>query len=94
MCISWEKKNSIQHRILACMGEIRHVYILAIKSEKERLIVRFRHRWEGNIKMNLEEIWWKNFERIYMLQHGYSCRLCNATVMNIWVPQRIGNFSS
>jgi hypothetical protein len=50
------------------MGEMKHVYILAVKSEGKRLVVRSRHRWEDNIKMNLKEIWCKNLDRIYVLQ--------------------------
>jgi hypothetical protein len=34
------------------MGEVRNVYkILVGKPEGEKLLGRFRHRWESNIKM-------------------------------------------
>jgi hypothetical protein len=37
------------------MGEMRNVYkILVGKSERKTPLVRPRHRWEGNIKMHLE----------------------------------------
>jgi hypothetical protein len=39
------------------MGERRGVYrVLAGKLEGKRLLLRPRHRWEDNIKMDLQEV--------------------------------------
>jgi hypothetical protein len=40
------------------MGEMRYVYrSLVGKPEWKRPLVRHRHKWEDNIKMDLREIW-------------------------------------
>jgi hypothetical protein len=42
---------------VACVGERRGVYrILVGKREGKRPLGRPRHRWEGNIKMDLKEV--------------------------------------
>jgi len=42
---------------VACMGERRGVYrVLVGKSEGKILLGRPRHRWEDNIKMDLQEV--------------------------------------
>jgi len=39
------------------MGESRGVYrVLVGKPEEKRSLGRVRHRWEGNIKMYLQEV--------------------------------------
>jgi hypothetical protein len=39
------------------MGESRGVYrVLVGKSEGQRLLGRARHRWEDNIRMDLQEV--------------------------------------
>ena len=42
---------------VACKGERRGVYrVLVGKPEGKRPLVRPRHRWEDNIKMDLQEV--------------------------------------
>jgi hypothetical protein len=41
------------------MGDIRGIYrVLVPRPEGKRPLVRPRCRWEGNIKMNLQEVGW------------------------------------
>jgi hypothetical protein len=41
------------------MGTMRNAFIILIgKSERRRPLERPRHRWEGNIRMDLREIGW------------------------------------
>jgi hypothetical protein len=43
-------------RLGECMGEMRTAYqILVVKPKGKRPLGRPRHRWEDNIKINLEE---------------------------------------
>ena len=42
---------------VAHMGERRGVYMVLVgKSEGKRQLGRPKHRWEGNIKMDLQEV--------------------------------------
>jgi hypothetical protein len=41
---------------VACMKEMRNVYIFVGKPGGKRPVRRLRHRWEDNIKMDLREI--------------------------------------
>jgi len=44
---------------VARMGEGRVMYrVLVGKPEGKRSLGRHRHRWEGNIKMDLQEVGW------------------------------------
>jgi hypothetical protein len=44
---------------VACTGEGTGAYrVLMGKSEGERPLGRPKHRWEDNIKMNLQEVGW------------------------------------
>jgi hypothetical protein len=44
---------------VACMGEKRGAYrILVGRPEGRRPLGRPRHRWEDNIKMDLQELGW------------------------------------
>ena len=44
---------------MARMGEGRVMYrVLVGKPEGKRSLGRHRHRWEGNIKMDLQEVGW------------------------------------
>jgi hypothetical protein len=67
---------------VACMGEGRGVYgVLIGKPEGKRPLVRPRHRWEDNMKMDLREtgidgaswiclaqdrVWWRAFVNMVM----------------------------
>ena len=50
---------------MARMGESRGVYrVLVGKPEGKRPLGKPRHRWEDNIKMNLQEVGWTAVELI------------------------------
>jgi hypothetical protein len=42
--------------------------IMARKHEGKRLLVRLRHRWEDNIKMDLKEVGWECVDWIHLTQ--------------------------
>jgi len=53
------------------MGEKRGVYrVLVGKPEGKRPLGRPRHRWENNIKMDLQEMGCGGFEWIELVQGG------------------------
>jgi len=50
---------------VTCIGEIRNAYkILVGKSEEKTPLGRPRHRWKGNIGMDLRETDWKGVDWI------------------------------
>jgi len=51
-----------------------------------------RHRWEDNIRMDLTEIWWDGVEWMHMAQDRNHWWIFVSMVMNLWVPQKAGNF--
>jgi hypothetical protein len=54
---------------VARMGEKRKAYrILVGKPEGNRLLLRFRLRWEDNIKMDLRGIGWGGMDWIHLAQ--------------------------
>jgi len=69
------------------MGEGRGVYrVLVGKSEGKRLLGRLRHRWEDNIKMNLQEVGCGGMDWIELAQDRDGWRALVNSVMNIRVP--------
>jgi len=51
------KKNEMGGACSVCVGERRGVYrVLVGKPEGRRPLGRPRHRWEDNIKMDLQEV--------------------------------------
>jgi hypothetical protein len=61
------------------------------KPEGKRPLGRPRHRWEDNIKMDLQELGWcVNF--IDLPQDRERWRTLLKTVMNFLVPSDAGNF--
>jgi hypothetical protein len=53
------------------MGERRGVYgVLMGKPEGNRLLGRPGHRWEDNIKMDLQEVGWGAWTRLIWLRRG------------------------
>jgi len=46
------------------MGERRGAYrVLVGKPEGKRPLVRTRCRWEDNVKMDLQEVWWVGMDQ-------------------------------
>jgi hypothetical protein len=71
---------------VASIGEQRGVYrILVGKPEGRRLLGRPRHRWEDNIKMDLQEVECGDMDWIDLAQDDRWRALVNA-VMNLRVP--------
>jgi hypothetical protein len=69
------------------MEEKRNAYrILVGKPERKRLLGRPRHRWVGNIKINLREIGWGGMDWIDLAQVRDQWRALASTVMNLRVP--------
>jgi hypothetical protein len=67
---------------VARMGEKRNVYRLLVgKPEGKRLLGRPRHRWMGNIKMDLLEIVWNVVDWIGLAQDRYRWRALVNSVM-------------
>jgi hypothetical protein len=51
---------------------------------------RLRHRWEDNIKMDLREIWCGGMDCIHLAHSGNQWWAVMDTVVNVHVPQTIG----
>jgi len=69
------------------MGERRGVYrVLVGKPEGKRPLARPRHRWEDNIKMDLQEVGCGGLDWIDLVQDRDSWRELVNEVMNLWVP--------
>jgi len=56
------------------------------KPEVKRLLVRTRHRWKDNIKMNLQEVGCEGMDWIELAQDRDRWRALVNAVMNISVP--------
>jgi hypothetical protein len=56
------------------------------KLEGRRPLGRPRHRWVGNIKMDLREIGWDGMDWIDLAQDRDQWRAPVNTVMYLWVP--------
>ena len=54
--------------------------------EGKRLLVRTRHRWEGNIKMDLQELGCEGMDWIELTQDRDRWRALVNAVMNLRVP--------
>ena len=69
------------------MGEKRGVYsVLVGKAVGKRPLGRPRHRWEDNIKMDLQEIVCGVMDWIDLAQDKYRWRALVSAVMNFRVP--------
>jgi len=51
-----------------------------------------RHRWENNIKMDLQEMECGAMDWIELAQNRDRWRALVTAVINFWVPQNAGNF--
>jgi hypothetical protein len=69
------------------MGEKRNAYrILVGNPEGKRPLGIPRHRWEGNIRVDLREIGWGGVDWICLAQDRDQWRALVNTVMNLGVP--------
>jgi hypothetical protein len=69
------------------MGERRGAYsVLVGKPEGKRPLVRPRHRWEDNIKIVLQEVWWDSMEWIDLSEDRDKWWALVKMVMNLGVP--------
>jgi hypothetical protein len=69
------------------MGEMRGVYrILVGKPEGKTPPGRSRHRWENNIKLDLQEVGCGGMDWIELVQDRDSSRALVNAVMNLRVP--------
>jgi hypothetical protein len=74
------------------MGEGRGAYrILVGRPEGRRPLGRPRRRWEDNIKIELQKVGW-GVDWIDMAQDRDRWRAVVSAVMNLRVPQNVGNF--
>jgi len=74
------------------MGERRCVYrILVGKPDRKRPLGRPRHRWEDNIKMDLQEVGCGGMDWIELAQDRDRWQAL-VNVMNLQVPLNVGNF--
>jgi hypothetical protein len=56
------------------------------RPEGRRPLGRPRHRWEDNIKIDLQEVGWAGMNWIDMAQDRDRWRAVVSAVMNLWVP--------
>jgi hypothetical protein len=69
------------------MGEGKVVHrVLVGKPEGKRPLRRPRHRWEDNIKMDLQEVGIGGMDWIGLAHDMNRWRALVNTVMNLWVP--------
>jgi len=62
------------------------------KPEGKRPLRRPRHRWEDNIKVDLQEVICEGKDWIVVAQNRDRWRAVVKAVMNVRVPQNAGNF--
>jgi hypothetical protein len=71
---------------VACLGERGGAYrILVGKPERKRPLGKPRHRWEDNIKMDLQEVGWRGMGWIELAQDRDRCWALVNVVINLWV---------
>ena len=76
---------------MACVGEGRVVHrVLVGKPEGKRPLGRPRHRWEGNIKMDLQEVGGGCGDWMELAQDRDRWWALVNTVMNFWVSKMWG----
>jgi len=69
------------------MGERRGIYrALVGKPEGKRPLGRPRHRWEDNIKMDLQEMVWGSMDWIMLAQDRDRWRALVNAIMNLQIP--------
>jgi hypothetical protein len=69
------------------MGKRRSVYSdLVEKPQKKRPLGRPRHKWDCNIKIDIQDVGWGNMGWIDLAQDRDNWRALVNAVMNLWVP--------
>ena len=72
---------------MARMGDKRAAYRFFMgRSERKRSLGRPRHRWEGNIKIDLQEVGQGGTEGIDVVQDRDRWRALVNAIMNLQVP--------
>jgi len=75
------------------MWDRRGVYrVLMGKPERHRTLGRPRYRWVDNIRMGLQEVGCGDMDWIELAQDRDRWRALVSAVMNLRVPQNVGNF--
>jgi hypothetical protein len=75
------------------MGERKIIYIVLVgKPEGKRPLERPKHRWEDNIKLDLQEVEFGRSDWIDLAQDRNTWRTLVNAVMNLRVPCNAGNF--
>jgi hypothetical protein len=68
------------------MGEQRGLYVVLVwRPEGKRPLGRPRHRWENNIKMDLQEVGCGGLDWIELAQDRDRWQALVNVVMNLWV---------
>jgi hypothetical protein len=69
------------------MGEGRGVYrVLVGKNQGKRSLGRLRHRWEDNIKVDLQEVGCVDIDWTELAQDRGRCQAFVNAIMNLLVP--------
>ena len=80
-------------RVCSTYGERRGIYrVLVGKHEGKRPLGRPRHRWEDNIKMDLQEVGCGSMDWIELAQDRDRWQEIVNAVINLQVPYKVGNF--
>jgi hypothetical protein len=67
--------------------EMRNAYIILVgKPEGKRPLVRSRHKWEVNIKMDIKETRWEGVDWMHLAQDRDQWWALVNMLMNLWVP--------
>jgi len=75
------------------LGDMRNACgILTGKSEGKRPLGIPRHRWEVHFRLDRRETGWAGVDWIHLTKDGGQCWALVSTVMNLQVPQQVGNF--
>jgi len=73
-------------------GEERRIQVLVGKPGGKRPLGRPWHRWEVNIKMDLEEVGCGGMDWFKLAQDRNRWRALTNAVMSLQVPQNVRNF--
>jgi len=77
----------------ACTAHGRGMYrVLVGKPKGKGSLGRLRRRWEDNDKMDLQEVGCWGMDWIRLAQDRDRWRAFVSAIMNLWVPQNVGNF--